>query len=132
MQPGGSCESVHWEVGLAAGGAYNWWMVRTRSLADCMLAHAAANALLAVYVLVFNQWQHWLLAPGCSFTCSQSYRLWNNIHHQVCAASIKGQKCQSLLTRAWRSSVRVAECGRVSSRRTIGFLAVQALGLRVE
>jgi CAAX prenyl protease-like protein len=50
----------YWEVGLIAGAAYNWWVVRTRNLADCMLAHAVTNALLAGYVLVFNQWQYWL------------------------------------------------------------------------
>lgn len=50
----------YWEVGLIAGVAYTWWMVRTRSLADCILAHAATNALLAAYVLLFNQWQYWL------------------------------------------------------------------------
>ena len=50
----------YWEVGLAAGVAYNWWIVRTRSLADCMLAHAVTNALLAGYVLLFGQWQYWL------------------------------------------------------------------------
>src|SRR6185295_18289620 len=36
----------YWEVGLATGIIYNWWMVRTRNLADCMLAHAVTNALL--------------------------------------------------------------------------------------
>jgi len=50
----------YWEVGLVAGVAYNWWLVRTRNLADCMLAHAVTNALLAGYVLVFGQWQYWL------------------------------------------------------------------------
>jgi hypothetical protein len=50
----------YWEVGLIAGVALNWWLVRTRSLADCILAHAVANALLAGYVLLFNQWQYWL------------------------------------------------------------------------
>ncbi len=50
----------YWEVGLIAGVAYNWWLVRTRNLADCVLAHAVTNALLAGYVLVFNQWQYWL------------------------------------------------------------------------
>jgi CAAX prenyl protease-like protein len=51
---------AYWEVGLIAGIAYNWWMVRTRSLADCILAHAVTNAVLAGYVLWFNQWQYWL------------------------------------------------------------------------
>jgi CAAX prenyl protease-like protein len=50
----------YWEVGLMAGVAYNWWLVRTRNLADCMLAHAVTNGLLAGYVLVFHQWQYWL------------------------------------------------------------------------
>jgi CAAX prenyl protease-like protein len=50
----------YWEVGFAAGIAYNWWLVRTRSLADCILAHAVTNALLAAYVLLNDQWQYWL------------------------------------------------------------------------
>jgi CAAX prenyl protease-like protein len=50
----------YWEVGLLAGVAYNWWIVRTRNLADCILAHAVTNGLLAAYVLLFNQWQYWL------------------------------------------------------------------------
>jgi len=50
----------YWEVGLIAGVVYNWWLVRTRNLADCMLAHGVTNALLAGYVLVFGQWQYWL------------------------------------------------------------------------
>lgn len=50
----------YWDVGLIAGVAYNWWCVRTRNLADCVLAHAVTNALLAGYVLLFDQWQFWL------------------------------------------------------------------------
>lgn len=50
----------YWDVGLAAGVAYNWWLVRTRSLADCILAHAVTNACLAVYVLLAGAWQYWL------------------------------------------------------------------------
>ena len=50
----------YWDVGLIAGILYNWWMVRTRSLADCILAHAVTNACLAAYVLTRNQWQYWL------------------------------------------------------------------------
>ncbi|HWC98245.1 MAG TPA: CAAX prenyl protease-related protein, partial [Candidatus Sulfopaludibacter sp.] len=49
-----------WEVGLAAGIIYNWWMVRTRNLADCILAHAVTNGVLAGYVLLAGQWQYWL------------------------------------------------------------------------
>jgi uncharacterized protein len=50
----------YWDVGLIAGVAYNWWCVRTRNLADCVLAHAVTNTLLAVYVLRFDRWQYWL------------------------------------------------------------------------
>ncbi len=49
----------YWDVGLIAGILYNWWMVRTRSLGDCMLAHAVTNACLAWYVLARDQWQYW-------------------------------------------------------------------------
>lgn len=50
----------YWDVGLIAGVLFNWWMTRTRSLADCILAHAVTNACLAAYVLMRNQWQYWL------------------------------------------------------------------------
>jgi CAAX prenyl protease-like protein len=50
----------YWEVGLAAGILYNWWAVRTRCLADCILAHAVTNAILSAYVLLNDQWQYWL------------------------------------------------------------------------
>jgi uncharacterized protein len=50
----------YWEVGLAAGIVYNWWIVRTRNLADCILAHSVTNAVLSAYVLVTGQWQYWL------------------------------------------------------------------------
>jgi len=50
----------YWEVGLIAGIAYNWWMVRTKSLGACILAHAVTNGLLAAYVIGWGQWQYWL------------------------------------------------------------------------
>jgi hypothetical protein len=49
-----------WDVGLLAGIAYNWWMVRTRNLWDCIIAHAVTNAILAGYVVLGGQWQYWL------------------------------------------------------------------------
>jgi hypothetical protein len=48
-----------WLVGLIAGVLYNWWMVRTRSLADCILAHAVTNGLLCGYVLAARKWEYW-------------------------------------------------------------------------
>ncbi len=50
----------YWEVGLLAGVVYNWWMVRTRSLGDLILAHAVTNGALASYVLVTKHWEFWL------------------------------------------------------------------------
>lgn len=50
----------YWEVGLLAGIAYNIWMIRTRSLGDCILAHGVTNACLAAYVMLAGQWQYWL------------------------------------------------------------------------
>jgi uncharacterized protein len=49
-----------WEVGLATGIIYNWWMVRTGNLTDCILAHAVTNGLLSVYILATGQFQYWL------------------------------------------------------------------------
>lgn len=49
-----------WDVGLVAGIAYNGWMCRTKSLGDCMLAHAVTNGCLSVYVLMADQWQYWM------------------------------------------------------------------------
>jgi CAAX prenyl protease-like protein len=50
----------YWDVGLAAGIIYNWWIVRTKNLADCIVAHAVTNGLLSLYVLLTGQWQYWL------------------------------------------------------------------------
>lgn len=49
-----------WDVGLLTGVIYNWWMVRTRNLWDCIVAHAVTNAALAAYVVLAGQWQYWL------------------------------------------------------------------------
>ena len=48
-----------WDVGLAAGLIYNFWMQRTRSLGDLILAHAVTNACLSVYVLTLGRWEYW-------------------------------------------------------------------------
>jgi len=48
------------DVGLAAGALYNWWMVRTRNLGDCILAHAVTNACLCGYVIAKQHWEYWL------------------------------------------------------------------------
>ena len=48
-----------WDVGLAAGLLYNFWMRRTRSLGDLILAHAVTNACLSAYVLSRGRWEYW-------------------------------------------------------------------------
>lgn len=49
----------YWDVGLVTGVIYNWWMVRTRSLGDCILAHAITNACLCGYVVATHHWEYW-------------------------------------------------------------------------
>ena len=49
-----------WDVGFVTGIVFNWWMVRTRNLWDCIIAHAVTNAVLALYVVGAGQWQYWL------------------------------------------------------------------------
>ena len=50
----------YWEVGLMAGLAYNFWMVRTKSLGDCILAHAVTNGVLSLFVMASGHWEYWL------------------------------------------------------------------------
>ncbi|MGA7416009.1 MAG: CAAX prenyl protease-related protein [Bryobacteraceae bacterium] len=49
----------YWDVGLLTGFVYNWWMIRTKSVADCILVHAVTNACLCGYVIWAGQWQYW-------------------------------------------------------------------------
>lgn len=49
----------YWEVGLAAGILYNWWMLKTKSLGDLILAHAVTNACLSAYVVLAGRWEYW-------------------------------------------------------------------------
>jgi CAAX prenyl protease-like protein len=49
-----------WEVGLACGVIYNWWMRRTRSLGDLMIAHAVTNLALSLYVIATGRWTFWM------------------------------------------------------------------------
>ncbi|NWF83752.1 MAG: CAAX prenyl protease-related protein [Bryobacteraceae bacterium] len=55
-----SVHGPYWDVGLIAGAVYNGWMVRARSLADLVVAHAVTNACLAAFVLRTNRWEYWL------------------------------------------------------------------------
>jgi uncharacterized protein len=50
----------YWDVGLVAGILLNFWMVRTKSLGDVILAHAIANLCLSGYVILAGKWEYWL------------------------------------------------------------------------
>lgn len=49
-----------WEVGLLTGVIYNAWMIRTKSLADCILVHAVTNLVLSLYVIGWGKWEFWM------------------------------------------------------------------------
>ena len=49
----------YWEVGLLCGVVYNVWMMKTRSIADLVWAHAVTNACLSAYVVFGKHWQYW-------------------------------------------------------------------------
>ena len=46
-------------AGIMAGIIYNLLLYRTRSLAQCVLAHAVTNLALAIYVVCTGKWQFW-------------------------------------------------------------------------
>ena len=49
----------YWDVGLVTGIVYNFWMVRTKSLGNCILVHAVTNLCMSLYVIKYAQWQYW-------------------------------------------------------------------------
>lgn len=53
------CEHNYIYAGIMAGVAYNLILYKTRSLAQCVLAHAVTNMALAIYVLNTGKWQFW-------------------------------------------------------------------------
>lgn len=48
-----------WLAGTFAGALYGLVLLRRGRIGDAVAAHATTNALLAVYVLSFHQWQLW-------------------------------------------------------------------------
>ncbi len=46
-------------AGIMAGAAYNLILYKTRSLVQCVLAHAVTNLALAIYVIFTGKWQFW-------------------------------------------------------------------------
>lgn len=49
----------YWDVGLLTGVIYNVWMIRSKSVANCILMHAVTNVLLSAYVISTANWQYW-------------------------------------------------------------------------
>ncbi len=49
----------YWDVGLLTGVIYNWWMIRSKSVSNCILMHAVTNGILSAYVIATAQWQYW-------------------------------------------------------------------------
>jgi membrane protease YdiL (CAAX protease family) len=51
--------SIDYAAAIVFGSLMYWLAVRTKSLAACVLAHAVANLILGVYVMVTQQWGYW-------------------------------------------------------------------------
>ena len=52
-------EHEQWLAGMICGALYNALLYRTKSLTDCVVAHATSNALLAAWVLARGDWAFW-------------------------------------------------------------------------
>lgn len=55
----GAEHGPYWDVGLLTGALWNFWMIRSKSLGDCVLIHAVTNLLMSLYAIRFEQWQYW-------------------------------------------------------------------------
>lgn len=51
--------SIDYAAAIVFGSLMYWLAVRSKSLAACVLAHAVANLILGVYVMVTQQWGYW-------------------------------------------------------------------------
>lgn len=52
-------EHNYFYAGIMAGFFFNLILYKTRSLAQCVLAHAVTNLALAIYVVITGKWQFW-------------------------------------------------------------------------
>jgi exosortase E/protease (VPEID-CTERM system) len=55
----GATHGSLWLAGIAAGLAYGFIAIKTGKIGESIAAHATTNALIAVQVLLFDQWQLW-------------------------------------------------------------------------
>lgn len=51
--------SWQWGVGIVAGVIYGAYLVKTKNLRGCILAHAVTNLCLGIFVLATGQWKFW-------------------------------------------------------------------------
>lgn len=52
-------EHDYYLAGMLAGALYNLLLYRTKSLAQCIVAHGATNLALGIYVLQTGKWNFW-------------------------------------------------------------------------
>jgi len=52
-------EHNYFLAGMMAGAAFNLLLYTTRSISQCILAHAVANLALGIYVLQTGEWRFW-------------------------------------------------------------------------
>jgi hypothetical protein len=52
-------EHHYFLAGMMAGAVFNLLLYTTRSISQCILAHAVANLTLGIYVLQTSQWRFW-------------------------------------------------------------------------
>lgn len=52
-------EHNYFLAGMMAGAAFNLLLYYTRSISQCILAHAVANLALGIYVLQTGEWRFW-------------------------------------------------------------------------
>jgi exosortase E/protease (VPEID-CTERM system) len=55
----GAMHGSHWPAGIVAGMLFAWALYRRARIADAVLAHATANASLAIYAATTGNWQLW-------------------------------------------------------------------------
>lgn len=55
----GALHGALWIQGTLAGMTFAWVLYRRRSVGDAVLAHATANALIAIYVFTTGRWSVW-------------------------------------------------------------------------
>ncbi len=55
----GLAHGAMWLPGIAAGLVYGLLLMRKGSLGEPVVAHGITNALIAIAVVIFGQWQLW-------------------------------------------------------------------------